>query len=76
MYLSNLLSVSFQSPYIVNLLLAGFNEAEGGGQLYSLDHIGSCIKVPYAFHGLGGLLVSGLLSNFYKPGKTVFKYGV
>ncbi|XP_072947871.1 proteasome subunit beta type-2-like [Epargyreus clarus] len=62
-------AVQNKAPYIVNLLLGGFNEAEGG-QLYSLDHIGSCIKVPYASHGLGGLLISGLMSSFYKPDLT------
>lgn len=53
------------TPFNLNLILAGFDET--GGQLYYLDYVASCIKVPYACHGYGGFLSLGILDKAYKP---------
>ncbi|XP_031769074.2 proteasome subunit beta type-2-like isoform X2 [Galleria mellonella] len=57
------------NPYMVNLLIAGFDENEGG-QLYTMDFLASCMKVPFAAHGFGGILSLSILDSYYKPTLT------
>ncbi|KAI8437988.1 hypothetical protein MSG28_010646 [Choristoneura fumiferana] len=46
--------VILTAPYKVNLLIGGYDEKEGG-QLYYIDFLAACVKVPYATHGFGAL---------------------
>uniref|UniRef100_A0A8C6MCM5 Proteasome subunit beta n=1 Tax=Nothobranchius furzeri TaxID=105023 RepID=A0A8C6MCM5_NOTFU len=41
-----------RTPYHVNLLLAGYDEAEGPGLFY-MDYLSSLAKAPFAAHGYG-----------------------
>ncbi|KAM3960848.1 LOW QUALITY PROTEIN: proteasome subunit beta type-2 [Aphomia sociella] len=56
------------NPYIVNLLIAGYDEK--GGQLYTMDFLASCVKVPFAAHGFGGTLSLSILDRYYKANLT------
>ncbi|XP_059058419.1 proteasome subunit beta type-2-like [Achroia grisella] len=53
------------NPYMVNSLMAGYDE-KVGSQLYTMDFIASCVKVPFAAHGFGGILAMGILDRYYK----------
>ncbi|XP_030021111.2 proteasome subunit beta type-2 [Manduca sexta] len=53
-------------PTMVNMLLAGYNETTGG-ELYTIDFLASCVKVPYAVHGFGGHVCLGILDKYYSP---------
>ncbi|XP_047532813.1 proteasome subunit beta type-2-like [Vanessa atalanta] len=54
------------NPRILNMLIAGYDE-DNGCQLYTMDFLASCMKVPYAAHGLGGLFSIPILNHYYKP---------
>ncbi|KAI8437989.1 hypothetical protein MSG28_010647 [Choristoneura fumiferana] len=62
-------SLRNDAPYKVNLLIGGYDEKEGG-QLYYIDFLAACVKVPYATHGFGGLLSMSILDRFHKPTLT------
>jgi 20S proteasome subunit beta 4 len=53
------------TPYNVNLLIGGVN-SEGQAELYWIDYLGSCVKVPFACHGYAGYFCMGLLDRNYK----------
>lgn len=55
---------------MLNIVVAGYDE-ESGCQLYTMDFLGACLRVPYAAHGLGGYLSWGILDHYYRPGKFV-----
>ncbi|XP_051169674.1 proteasome subunit beta type-2-like [Leptopilina boulardi] len=55
-----------RTPYHVNLLLAGHDD-ETGPELYFIDYLASCIKVPYASHGYGGFFSLTILDRLYDP---------
>ncbi|CAK1544370.1 unnamed protein product [Leptosia nina] len=57
------------NPYVLNLLLAGYDEKEGG-QLYTMDFLASCVRLPFAAHGFGGLMSVSILNHYYKPNLT------
>ncbi|KAL7980535.1 hypothetical protein Chor_001689 [Crotalus horridus] len=61
--------VLLQSPYHVNLLLAGYDEHDGPA-LYYMDYLASLAKVPFAAHGYGAFLTLSILDRYYKPGIT------
>jgi 20S proteasome subunit beta 4 len=56
-----------QTPYFVNLLMAGYDE-HTGPSLFYLDYLASLVEVPYAIHGYGSYLSLGILDKFYKDG--------
>lgn len=60
-----------QTPYFVNLLLAGYND-EIGSELYFVDYLASMVKVPYATHGYGGFFSLSILDRYHKTGNTEF----
>ncbi|VEL23991.1 unnamed protein product [Protopolystoma xenopodis] len=59
-------SLRSQSPYAVNVLIAGYDE-ETGPEMYFADYLGALVKVPYAIHGYGGLFTYGILDRYYNP---------
>ena len=59
-------SLRSRSPYNVNLLVGGVDGVSGKGELYWIDYLGSCVRVPFACHGYGGYFCMGLLDNQYK----------
>ncbi|XP_028042130.1 proteasome subunit beta type-2-like [Bombyx mandarina] len=54
------------NPTMVNMLLAGYDRNTGSA-LYALDFLASCVKVPYAVHGFGGIISLGILDDLYRP---------
>ncbi|CAH2049882.1 unnamed protein product, partial [Iphiclides podalirius] len=57
------------TPNMLNVLIAGY-DVDNGGQLYTMDFLGSTMLVPYASHGIGGYLGLGIIQYFYKPTLT------
>ncbi|CAG9766378.1 unnamed protein product [Ceutorhynchus assimilis] len=58
-----------RSPYMVNLLLAGFDEKEGA-QLYFMDYLASMASVDYAAHGYGGYFSLSIMDRNYLKNMT------
>ncbi|XP_011497064.1 PREDICTED: proteasome subunit beta type-2-like [Ceratosolen solmsi marchali] len=54
-----------RSPYFVNMLMAGYDD-QTGPELYFIDYLASCVKVPYATHGYGGFFSLTILDRYYK----------
>lgn len=51
--------------YQVNLLLAGYDKLDGPS-IYFIDYLASCIRIPYAVHGYGGMLSVSILDRFHR----------
>lgn len=66
---SNHVIPSLQTPYHVNLLLAGYDEADGPG-LYYMDYLSALAKAPFAAHGYGAFLTLSILDRYYRPGQS------
>ena len=64
-----LLILRTQTPYHVNLLLAGYDDSDGPG-LYYMDYLSSLAKAPFAAHGYGAFLTLSILDRHYKPGQS------
>ncbi|KAK6474361.1 proteasome subunit beta type-2 [Huso huso] len=62
-------SLSLQTPYHVNLLLAGYDE-QAGPALYYMDYMSALAKAPFAAHGYGAFLTLSILDRYYKPDLT------
>jgi 20S proteasome subunit beta 4 len=62
-----------QTPYFVNLLLAGYND-ETGPELYFVDYLASMVKVPYAAHGYGGFFSLSIMDRHHKAGNGEFMH--
>lgn len=54
----------FQSPYHVNLLLAGYDK-ETGPHLYFLDYLASLVELKYAAHGYGGFFSLSIMDRYH-----------
>ena len=57
----------FQTPYQVNLLLAGYDK-EDGPSLYFMDYLASMNKCPFAAHGYGAFFSYSILDRNYRDG--------
>lgn len=57
----------FQTPYFVNLLLAGYDKDEGPS-LYFMDYLASVNKVPFGAHGYGSFFTVSILDKHYREG--------
>lgn len=57
-----------QTPYHVNLLLAGYDDTDGPGLFY-MDYLSSLAKAPFAAHGYGAFLTLSILDRYYRPGQ-------
>lgn len=60
----------FQTPYFVNVLMAGYDK-ENGPELYFMDYLASSVKVPFACHGYGGYLSLSIMDRYHKKGKLM-----
>jgi len=56
-------SLRSRKPYIVNLLLGGYDTATDGPHIYWIDYIGTLTKVPFAAHGYGSYFALSLLDR-------------
>ncbi|CAH3161712.1 unnamed protein product [Porites lobata] len=57
------------SAYMVNMLIAGYDEANGP-ELYFMDWLASLQKVPFAAHGYGSFFSLSIMDRYYRPGLT------
>jgi 20S proteasome alpha/beta subunit len=57
-----------QSPYEVNMLLAGH---DGKPALYYMDYLGTLAQVPYGAQGYSAYFVMSVFDKHYKPGMTL-----
>ncbi|XP_055544754.1 proteasome subunit beta type-2-like [Wyeomyia smithii] len=53
-----------RTPYHVNVLVGGYDEADGA-QLHYIDYLANSLPVKYAAHGYGGLFVSSILDRYH-----------
>lgn len=67
------MTLCLQTPYHVNLLLAGYDDNDGPS-LYYMDYLAALAKAPFAAHGYGALLTLSILDRYYKPGMTCRMY--
>ncbi|XP_066259441.1 proteasome subunit beta type-2-like [Euwallacea similis] len=58
-----------RSAYMVNLLLAGYDDKEGP-QLYYMDYLASVAKLDYAAHGYGGYFSLSIMDRNYLKNMT------
>ncbi|XP_012278895.1 proteasome subunit beta type-2 [Orussus abietinus] len=54
-----------RTPYFVNLIMVGYDD-ETGPELYFIDYLASCVKVPYASHGYGGYFSLAILDRHHR----------
>lgn len=59
-----------RTPYMVNLLMAGYDD-ETGPELYFIDYLASCVKVPYAAHGYGGFFSLSIMDRYHNLGNIL-----
>ncbi|KAJ7374975.1 Proteasome subunit beta type-2 [Desmophyllum pertusum] len=57
------------SAYQVNMLIAGYDDANGP-ELYYMDWLAALSKVPFAAHGYGSFFSLSIMDRYYKPGLT------
>ncbi|KXJ71212.1 proteasome subunit beta type-2 [Aedes albopictus] len=53
-----------RTPYQVNVLVGGYDAADGA-QLHYIDYLANSLPVKYAAHGYGGLFVSSILDRYH-----------
>ncbi|KAK3090984.1 hypothetical protein FSP39_016244 [Pinctada imbricata] len=58
-----------RTPYMVNLLMAGYDKQEGPS-LYFMDYLASMNKCPFAAHGYGSFFTLSILDRYYTENLT------
>ncbi|CAL5347223.1 unnamed protein product [Camellia sinensis] len=66
----NLCHLAFQSPYMVNIILAGYDK-ETGPSLYYIDYIASLHKVDKAAFGYGSYFSLSMMDRHYHSNMTL-----
>ena len=59
-----------QTPFHVNILMAGFDPESKECEMYVLDYLASMVKAPFAAHGYGGFFTTALMDRKYRKGKS------
>ena len=59
-----------RGPYMVNLLVAGFDQASGEARMYWMDYLGTLQQTTKGAHGYAAYFVSSTLDNHFKLGMT------
>eukprot|EP00026_Physarum_polycephalum_P016416 Phypoly_transcript_17311.p1 GENE.Phypoly_transcript_17311~~Phypoly_transcript_17311.p1 ORF type:complete len:199 (-),score=22.39 Phypoly_transcript_17311:110-706(-) len=59
-----------QSPYQVNLILAGHDNIDGPS-VHFIDYLGSLQTMNFAVHGYAGYFLLSLLDKYYREDQTV-----
>ncbi|CAG2122896.1 unnamed protein product, partial [Medioppia subpectinata] len=59
-----------RTPYMVNLLLAGYDTIADKPELYFMDYLATNCTVPYAMHGYGSFFGTSVLDRYYKSDST------
>ena len=55
----------------MNCLIAGTHPKTGVPELYWLDYLAACQKVPFAAHGYASYFCLSIMDRFYKPGLSI-----
>ncbi|XP_067928758.1 proteasome subunit beta type-2-like [Watersipora subatra] len=63
-------SLRSRNAYMVNLLMAGYDERTGPS-LYFMDYLASMVKLPFAVHGYGSYFTLSIFDRYYKPDMSV-----
>lgn len=58
-------------PYLVQILICGYNTETNKGEIYSIDPIGGATEEDVASTGSGSLTAYGVLEAEYSPEKTI-----
>lgn len=58
------------NPYQVNLLLAGWDAADGAS-LYFMDYLGSSTPTNFSAHGYAGYFLLSTMDRYWRPGMDV-----
>ena len=59
----------FQTPFNVNLLIAGYDNEKDECEFYVLDYLASMVTTKFAAHGYGGFFSTAILDNKYRDGE-------
>lgn len=68
--LLTLLYLLFQNPYMVNIILAGYDK-ETGPSMYYIDYIASLHKLDKAAFGYGSYFALAMMDRHYRSDMTV-----
>ena len=60
-----------RTPYMVNLLLAGYDIIKDKPELYFMDYLATACTVPFAMHGYGSFFGTSVLDRYYKSNMTL-----
>lgn len=60
-----------RTPYMVNLLVAGYDTQTNEPYLNYLDYLSTSTRLPYGMHGYGAFFVMGLMDRIYKADCTL-----
>uniref|UniRef100_A0A6G3MJ93 Proteasome subunit beta n=1 Tax=Henneguya salminicola TaxID=69463 RepID=A0A6G3MJ93_HENSL len=63
-------SLRTRHMYAANMLIAGWDSNQGCS-LYSLDYLGSLVKVPFGCHGHASAFALSALDRFYRPDMNI-----
>lgn len=58
-------------PFMVNILLGGYDVQEEKARLFWMDYLGTMQEVKKGAHGYAGYFVSSVLDNHYKKDMTL-----
>lgn len=61
-------SLYFQTPYTVNLVLAGYDNKTDKFELFVCDYLAALVKVPFGVQGYAGILSESILDRYHRPG--------
>ena len=61
-----LLFFHFQTPFSVNILMAGYDDENKECEMYVLDYLASMVKAPFAAHGYGGFFTTSIMDREYR----------
>jgi len=67
---TNLATALRKNPYQTNLLLAGYDKADGAS-LYFIDYLASMHKLEYATHGYAAYFISSIFDKNYRRDLTL-----
>ena len=56
----------FQTPFSVNILMAGYDDENKECEMYVLDYLASMVKAPFAAHGYGGFFTTSIMDREYR----------
>ena len=68
---SELATAIRSGPFNVNLLIAGYDQAEERAKLFWLDYFGTLQEVKKGAHGYANYFTSSVLDNHYKKDMTL-----